>query len=186
MRAKFAILAAAVLCLAGAPLTHAAEPSAAGLWQALDDESGKPTGWFLISDHNGVYDGIIAKMFLQPGEDPNAVCDKCTDDRKGVPWLGLPLIRGMVRHGLRYENGNILDPRDGTVYHAVMTLSPDGQTLTVRGYLGIELLGKNQYWQRLPETAYNELDPSIHVKHPAKAPARKNDHPTRANHSATR
>lgn len=189
MRLKFVLLVAATLGLIGAPAARAVEPSAAGLWQAVDDETGKATGWFLISDRNGVYEGIIAKMFLQPGEDPNAVCDKCTDDRKGMPWLGLPLIRGMVRHGMKYEGGTILDPRDGNVYHATMTVSPDGQTLVVRGYLGIELLGRNQYWHRLPETAYNDLDPSVNPRRPAapaKSPARKVVHPARPNHSATR
>jgi uncharacterized protein (DUF2147 family) len=189
MRVKFLILVAAALCLFGVPWARAAEPTAAGLWQAVDDESGKPTGWFLISDRNGVYEGIIAKMFLQPGEDPNAVCDKCTDDRKGMPWLGLPLIRGMARNGMKYEGGTILDPRDGNVYHASMTVSPDGQTLIVRGFLGIELLGRNQYWHRLPETAYNDLDPSINPKRAAtgKGPARKVAHPPpHPNHSANR
>ena len=39
-----------------------------GLWQAVDSDTKQPTGWFLITDHDGVYDGIIAKMFLKPGE----------------------------------------------------------------------------------------------------------------------
>jgi hypothetical protein len=62
-----------------------------------------------------------------------------------------------------------------------LKVSPDGQTLIVRGYLGVELLGRNQYWTRLPDSAYSMLDPSINpnpaVNPPAAAapmaPARK-------------
>jgi hypothetical protein len=78
----------------------------------------------------------------------------------------------MKRNGAEYTNGTILDPRDGDLYSAMMTLTPDGQTLVVRGYLGISLLGKNQYWTRLPEAALNEIDPRFNP-HPPPAPARK-------------
>ena len=47
-----------------------------------------------------------------------------------------------------------------------MKVSPDGQTLAVRGYIGIELLGQNQYWTRLPETAYSQLDPGSILSRP--------------------
>jgi uncharacterized protein (DUF2147 family) len=170
MRVKLAALVLPVLLLLSALPARSAEPSAVGLWQQVDDETGKSQGWFLISEVNGSYEGIIARMFLQPGEDPNALCDKCRDDRKDMPWLGLPIIRGMKRNGLVYENGTILDPRDGNIYSAKMTLSPDGQTLVVRGYLGISLLGRNQYWKRLPDSAYAELDPSINPKRVQAAP----------------
>ena len=156
---------------------NAGQWSPVGLWQALDSDTKQPTGWFLIDDHNGVYDGIIAKMFLKPGEDPNTICDKCKDDRKDHTWLGLEIIRGMKPEGEnKYGGGTILDPRDGKIYKATMKVTPDGQTLVVRGYIGFELLGQNQYWTRLPDSASSTLDPSvnpqyIHKAAPAQTPA---------------
>jgi len=51
-----------------------------------------------------------------------------------------------------------------------MKLSPDGQTLIVRGYLGIELLGQNQIWKRLPDSAQAELDPALRLRYEMSKP----------------
>ena len=168
------LVAAALLSLVAAGPARSADQTPVGLWQAVDDDTKQPNGWFLIADHDGVLDGIIARMFMKPGEDPNAICDQCKDDRHNHPWLGLQIIRGMKPdmkpEEEKWAGGTILDPRDGKTYKATMKVSPDGQTLIVRGYIGIELLGRNQYWTRLPDSAYAVLDPSINPN-PVVAPA---------------
>lgn len=144
------------LWIAGAitPVTaQQREPSAAGLWEKVDD-SGRPEGWFRVSECGVVYEGQIVKMFPKPGEDPSQWrCAKCEGEQKNAPVLGITFIKDMQRKGLRYENGTILDPRNGSVYNAQMELSPDGKQLTVRGYLGISLFGQSQVWRRLPDSA---------------------------------
>src|SRR5258708_28584094 len=154
-------------------LAHSAkadEPTASGLWEK--SAAGKPVAWILIFEHGGTYQGAIAKRFLKPGDDAGAVCAKCVDDRRNEPLLGITFIRGMKRNGLKYEGGDILDPRDGKIYSANMAVNSDGQTLTLRGYMGISILGHDEVWNRLPDNVVDTLDASILARYlPGAIPA---------------
>jgi uncharacterized protein (DUF2147 family) len=175
MRSGFRLLCAAMagvaIALTAVSSASAFDPtSAAGLWQKVED--GKPSLYVLVIDHNGTFEGVMAKLFPAAGETGTPSCTGCTDDRKDAPWLGISFIRDMKRNGFVYEGGNVLDPRDGKIYSAKMTLSPDGQSLTLRGYVGIALFGKDEVWNRLPDTAMAQIDPAIVAKYlPAQAVA---------------
>src|SRR5258708_13898336 len=105
LRQALPILMGLVLLLASILPGQAAEPSAAGLWQKIED--GKPVVWVLVVDHDGIFEGVIAKTFPTPGEDINEVCAKCTHDRKNAPVLGISFIRNMNRDVMKYEQANV-------------------------------------------------------------------------------
>ncbi len=130
------------------------EPTAAGFWEAKDDD-GNTTAWFLFVEKNNVFSARLVKGFKPPGDSkpPETICSKCPGNKKGAHIMGLTLFYGMKRDGLKYREGSVLDPRDGSIYHAQMDLSEDGQDLSVRGYIGIPMLGKTQVWHRLPDDA---------------------------------
>lgn len=126
----------------------AAEMSPVGLWRTFDEKSGEPKSEVRISDSGGVLSGKVEKL-LRKGADPKAVCDSCTDDRKGQPLVGLEIIRGAKKAEGKavWEDGRILDPENGSTYSLKLTPADNGSKLDVRGSIGP--FGRTQTWSRI-------------------------------------
>ena len=129
-------------------ISVAAESTPAGLWQTIDDKSGKPRSLVRIRESNGEYRAVVEKGLLET-DTGNAICDKCTDARKGQPIIGMTIVNGLKKNGSRYDGGKILDPDNGKVYKCKMMLNELGDELEVRGYIGFSLLGRSQIWKRI-------------------------------------
>lgn len=128
-------------------ITMAAD-SPTGLWQTIDDKSGKPRSLIRISEHNGEYSAVVEKGLL-PTDTGDKVCDKCTDARKGQKIIGMTIAQGLKKNGQQYDGGEILDPENGKLYKCKMKLDDSGNQLEVRGYIGISLIGRSQTWTRV-------------------------------------
>lgn len=149
MRRTPHLVAALVLGLFAA-LAHA-QATPAGVWKTIDDETGKAKSLIRITESNGVYTGTLEKL-LDPATPPDAVCEKCSDDRKGKPLVGMTLIKDVRPvDGDKdvWGGGEILDPNNGKTYKVRLSPADGGKRLNVRGYIGLPLLGRTQTWIRV-------------------------------------
>ena len=128
----------ALLCLVTA--STFAQMTPVGVWHTIDDETNQPKGEIRIFEKDGALVGVVGRALK---EDPNAKpnCDKCEDDRKGQPIIGMEIMRGLKREGKEDEylwagGGKILDPTSGKIYTVKMVPIEGGKRLRVRGYLG--------------------------------------------------
>ena len=137
------------LALSLVSLSAFAQMSPVGLWKTIDDETKKEKSLVRIKESNGVFSGTIEK-FLEPDAKLDSVCDKCTDDRKDKPVLGMTILRGLkVSEGDAsvFEGGTILDPNNGKVYRSRLRPVEEGKKLEMRGYIGP--FYRTQVWLRV-------------------------------------
>ena len=104
-----------------------------GKWKTIDDE----------------IEGRVKSIVEITEEDQNPICDKCEDDRKDQPALGVEIVRDMVPVAgkLEWEDGTICDPKNGRIYDCKMWFEEgEPDVLKVRGYWGF--LYRTQEWIR--------------------------------------
>lgn len=133
-------------------LVHAESESAitpVGDWTMLDPGTKEPQAIIRIwEDKDHVVFGKVIRIYNP--EKNKTVCADCPEDFKNKPITGMEILWGLKQASdYTWNDGSILSPKRGKVFACNLTLSQDGQTLTVRVYAGATpILGKTQTWYR--------------------------------------
>lgn len=117
-----------------------------GKWKTIDDETGQAKSIVEIYEKAGKIYGKIIDI-VNPEKRKN-LCSKCSGEDKNAPILGLIIIKGLVKDGDEYNGGKILDPVKGEEYKCLIALEGKDK-LKVRGFVGVSLFGRTQYWYRV-------------------------------------
>ena len=119
-----------------------------GYWQTVPDDDGSPSVIHIWIE-NGEAFGDVVKIYPKPGRDPDPVCDKCKGDLKNKPVIGMAILNHLTPRNGKWSGGSILDPNNGKTYKCYIEMLENGEKLKVRGFIGISLLGRTQYWNRV-------------------------------------
>ncbi len=135
------------LLLIAAASAALAQATPVGLWKTVDDESKAEKSYVRISELEGMLSGKVEKI-IDPAKQAE-VCDKCSDERKDKPVLGMTIVRNAKPDADKavWEGGDILDPNNGRVYKLRLKPVDGGKKLEVRGYIGPFF--RNQQWIRV-------------------------------------
>jgi len=99
---------------------------------------------------NGKFYGKVVWL-KEPLKNGKPKVDELNSDEKlrTRPRLGLPVLADFVKDDddkNKYTDGTIYDPNNGKTYSCKMTYK--GNTLDIRGYIGISLFGRTTTWSR--------------------------------------
>ena len=140
------VLLAAMACIA-LNSNALAQATPVGLWKTIDDETKAEKSFVRISESAGLLTGKVERIVDPAKQDSK--CEKCTDDRKDKPVLGMTLVRNTKQSAEDkevWDGGDILDPNNGKVYRLRLKPLDGGKTMEVRGYIGPFF--RNQTWIR--------------------------------------
>ncbi len=120
--------------------------SVLGKWKTIDDATGEAKSIVEIYEKSDKIYGKIIDL-LRPGHKKD-ICVNCSGANKNKPIIGMVIIKDLKKDGSEYSSGTILDPTSGKEYKCYISLE-SADKLKVRGYIGIALMGRTQYWTRI-------------------------------------
>ena len=144
MKRFLVAIASAAACVAAW-----AQMSPVGLWKTIDDDTKQEKSLVRIKENAGVFSGVLEKL-LDPTVKPDAVCEKCSDERKDKPLIGLTILRNLRQNAddkAVWDGGDIVDPNNGKVYRSRLKPVEGGKKLEMRGYIGP--FYRTQVWIRV-------------------------------------
>ena len=118
-----------------------------GFWKTIDDAKGTASSIVQITKSKGKLQGKVVNI-LDTEKGPNPKCTECTGENKNKPVLGMQILKGLSQDGKEWSGGKILDPKNGKWYKCYIEVLDKGKKLKVRGYIGLALIGRTQYWHR--------------------------------------
>lgn len=145
----FQLLLIAIALLVPGAARAADQPT--GFWTTIDDDGKTPTSVVEIYAQAGKLRGKIVELINPREKDPK--CTECDGNKHNQPIVGMEILWGLERDGSEWSGGRILDPKNGKEYKCYIEVIDAGQRLKVRGYIGIALLGRTQYWHRAARRA---------------------------------
>ena len=117
-------------------------------WQTIDDKTGEKKAVIQLTESGGKVSGKIIKVLNK--EKADALCTKCPGSLKNKPVEGLQILSGLKADGNnQWSDGKLVDPESGKTYSGKLTLSENGQSLKLRGFVGTPVFGRSQTWQRI-------------------------------------
>ncbi|WP_201612816.1 DUF2147 domain-containing protein [Psychrobacter immobilis] len=117
-------------------------------WQTIDDKTGEKKAVMQLTESGGKVTGKILKVLDK--EKADALCTKCPGSLKNKPVEGLQILSGFKADGNnQWSDGKLVDPESGKTYSGKLTLSDNGQSLKLRGFVGTPVFGRSQTWQRI-------------------------------------
>lgn len=121
-----------------------------GKWKTVDDRTGYSRADVEIRKKaDGTYEGVIVTTRNVPGTDKMVICSNCPGELKNKPFIGLPFIwdfKQDPKNPREYQNGKVLDLIGGKIYKGKARLSTTGRHLTLRGYVGVSVIGRSVTW----------------------------------------
>ena len=121
-----------------------------GVWKTIDDKTKTERAQIRITEAGGVFSGKLEKLLAADAKQ-DALCDKCSDDRKDKPMVGLEVVRSVKKGDAEntWDGGTILDAAEGKIYKVRLQPTDGGKKMEVRGYIGAPMFGRTQTWIRV-------------------------------------